>query len=76
MANPNPPKPPTIAELGGLQIYLDSDTQRAKHNGLGYKEFSAMVFNETPVAKIMKRMDVKSPNTVKSWVAMHKDGSI
>lgn len=68
-----PYKPPTIAEQGGLQAYLDSDRQRQKHNGLGYSEFTAMVFNESPISRIMDKMNVKSHMTVKKWVAMYKE---
>jgi len=67
-------KPPTIQQQGGLKSYLDSDKQREKHNGLGYKEFAAMVFNETPIAKIMKRMNVKSHSTIDSWIAFYREG--
>lgn len=64
-------KPLTIQEQGGLEAYLDSDKQRSKHKGQGYKEFAAMVFNETPVVKIMDRMGVRSHITIDKWIKLY-----
>jgi hypothetical protein len=67
----DPPK--TIAERGGLEIYLNK--MSVMHNGLGYKDFLHRI-NPNRKHKISKAAIAEdfnvSPGTIYSWLRIHR----
>lgn len=72
MANQNPYRPPSIADYGGIEQYLDAPDVIAKHNGHGLKDISRWISEGVPMPKIAKNITPAgrkqfAASTVRGW---------
>ena len=72
MGNSNPYRPPSIADYGGIEKYLDHPDIVAKHNGHGLKDIRRWLTEGLSMPKIAQNITpegrkVFAASTVRGW---------
>lgn len=60
-------RPPSIADYGGIEAYLEDAVIKKNHNNLGLKEFKLRIKLGVPQSKIRDDFGLKSTGTVRRW---------
>lgn len=70
MGNSHPYRPPSIADYGGIEGYLENKAIKEKHNGLGIKDLKLRLRLGVPMSKIRDDFGLKNTGTIRRWKRM------